>query len=96
MESGSTSAIKRAVEAGIGMAILSKQAVKKEVEAETLKELHFSDAEITYQFFLILHKEKYVSMLLKSFLDIAMEFALKLSATQKEGSKVENQRADSS
>jgi DNA-binding transcriptional LysR family regulator len=80
MESGSTSAIKRVVEAGMGMAILSQQAVKQEVEAQTLKEVHFSDAQIAYQFFLILHKEKYVSTLLKAFLDIATEYALKLSA----------------
>ncbi len=96
MESGSTTAIKRAVEAGIGMSILSKQAVKKEVEAGTLKELHFTDAEIGYQFFLILLKEKYISKLLRSFLDIAMEFALMHSAIQKEGQTLEDQRADSS
>jgi len=84
MESGSTSAIKRAVEAGMGMAILSHQAVRREVHAGVFKELHFSDAEIIYQFFLIHHKDKYLSTLLKAFLDVATEHALKLSASKNE------------
>jgi len=77
MESGSTTVIKRAVEAGIGMAILSRQAVKKEVEAGILKELNFSDIEISYQFFLIHHKDKYLSLLLRVFLDIATDLELR-------------------
>lgn len=84
MESGSTSAIKRAVEDGIGMAILSHQAVEKEVRDGILKELCFSDAEISYHFFLIHHKDKYLSSILNAFLDISMEYASKLSATKKE------------
>jgi DNA-binding transcriptional LysR family regulator len=84
MESGSTSAIKRAVEDGMGMAVLSHQAVEKERRDGVLKALHFSDVEISYQFFLIHHKDKYLSSLLQAFLDVATESALKLSATNKE------------
>jgi len=84
MESGSTSAIKRAVENGMGMAILSRQAVEKEIGDGVLKVLRFSDIEISYQFFLIHHKDKYLSSLLQAFLDISVEYASKLSEIKKE------------
>jgi DNA-binding transcriptional LysR family regulator len=84
MESGSTTVIKRAVEAGMGMAILSQQAVKREILTGVFKKLHFSDVEISYQFFLIHHKDKFLSTLLKAFLVVATEYASKLSATKNE------------
>ena len=84
MESGSTAAIKRAVEAEMGMAILSRQAVEREIRAGLFKELHFSDAEVSYQFFLIHHRDKYLSTLLKAFLEVATESALKLSVAKEE------------
>lgn len=79
METASTSAIKRIVEGGIGMAILSRQAVKKEVLAKTLKELPIVDAEIAYRFYLIHHKDKYFSRALKAFMDMSLELSPKLS-----------------
>ena len=75
MESASTSAIKKMVEGGIGMAILSQQVVKKELQAQSLKKLPFSDAEIVYRFYLIYHKDKYLSRALKAFIDAAIEFS---------------------
>jgi DNA-binding transcriptional LysR family regulator len=76
-ESASTSAIKKMVEKGIGMSILSQQVVKKELQARILKQLPFSDVDIAYTFYFIYHKDKYVSHALKAFLDIAMEFSRK-------------------
>src|SRR4030042_1307603 len=75
MESASTSAIKKMVEGGIGMAILSQQVVKKELQAQSLKKLPFSDAEIVYRFYLIYHKDKSLSRALKAFIDAAIEFS---------------------
>ena len=75
MESASTSAIKKMVEGGIGMAILSQQVVKKELQAQSLKKLPFSDAEIVYRFYLIYHKDKYLSRALKAFINAAIEFS---------------------
>jgi len=80
MESASTSAIKKMVEAGMAMSILSRQAVKKEVLAQSLIELPFSDAQIAYRFYFIYHQDKYFSRTLKAFMDVAMEVAPKLSA----------------
>jgi DNA-binding transcriptional LysR family regulator len=76
-ESASTSAIKKMVEKGIGMSILSQQVVKKELQARILKQLPFSDVDIAYTFYFIYHKDKYVSHALKAFLEIAMEFSRK-------------------
>lgn len=84
MESGSTTAIKRAVEHDMGMAVLSHQAVEKEMRDGVLMGLRFSDVEISYQFFLIHHKDKYLSSLLQAFLDISVEYGSKLSETKKE------------
>ncbi len=80
MESASTSAIKKMVEGGMGMAILSRQAVKEEVRAKSLRELPFTDVEIAYRFYLIYHKDKYFSRALKAFMNVAMEIAPRLSA----------------
>lgn len=77
MESASTSAIKKMVESGIGMAILSRQVVKKELLTKSLKELPFSDAEIAYRFYFIYHKDKYFSRALKAFMDVALELSRK-------------------
>ena len=79
MESASTSAIKKMVEGGTGMAILSRQAVREEVRAKSLRELPFTDVEIAYRFYLIHHKDKYFSRALKAFMDVALEIAPKLS-----------------
>lgn len=77
MESASTSAIKKMVQSGVGMAILSQQVVKKEIQARSLKKLSFSDVEIAYRFYLVYHKDKYLSRAVKAFLDVALGFSRK-------------------
>lgn len=77
MESASTSAIKKMVESGAGMAILSRQVIKKEVAAQSLKELPFKDAEIAYRFYLIYHQDKYFSRALQAFMKTALDFSRK-------------------
>jgi DNA-binding transcriptional LysR family regulator len=79
MESASTSAIKKMVEGGTAMAILSRQVVKKEVLAKSLKILPFSDVEIAYRFYIIHHRDKYFSRALKAFMDTAMELSPRLA-----------------
>lgn len=77
MESASTSAIKKMVESGMGMAILSQQVVKEELKGKSLKQLSFNDARIAYRFYLIYHKDKYLSRAVKAFIDVAMGFSQK-------------------
>ena len=76
MELGSNEAIKRAVEAGLGISIISNNVVKREKDQGRIKVLHFSDnKDIIRYFYIIYHKDKYLSNLLKTFLDVAGEFS---------------------
>jgi len=76
MELGSNEAIKRAVEAGLGVSIISNNVVKREKDQGRIKVLHFSsNKDIKRIFYIIYRKDKYVSDLLKAFLDVAREFS---------------------
>jgi DNA-binding transcriptional LysR family regulator len=77
MESASTKAIKKMVESGAGIAILSGQEVKKDVEDNAFKALPFTEVEIAHRFYLVIHKDKYFSRALKAFVDMAMDLAHK-------------------
>jgi DNA-binding transcriptional LysR family regulator len=80
MESASTSAIKRFVENGVGMAILSQEVVRKELRDKTLHQVLFTDAEIAYHFYLIRHKDRWVSRALSAFVELARSFQLRPDA----------------
>ncbi len=76
MELGSNEAIKRAIEAGLGVSIISNNVVKREKDQGRIKVLHFSsNKDIIRYFYIIYHKNKYLSDLLKAFLDVAREFS---------------------
>jgi len=80
MESASTSAIKRFVENGVGMAILSQEVVRKELQDGSLRRVLFTDAEIAYHFYLIRHKDRWVSRALSAFVEMARSFRLQPDA----------------
>lgn len=73
MESASTMAIKKMVEEGLGVAILSQQVIKEECRSQRLIKLSLRDAEIVYRFYLIYHKDKYLSRSIQAFIQLAME-----------------------
>jgi DNA-binding transcriptional LysR family regulator len=77
MESASTLAIKKMVENGAGIAILSSQVAKKDVEATAFKALPFTEVEMAHRFYLIYQKDKYFSKALKAFIDLALDLAQK-------------------
>lgn len=82
MELGSTEAIKRTVEAGLGVSIISNNVVKREKDQGRIKVLHFSNnKDIIRYFYIIYHKDKYLSDLLKTFLDVAREFSNQFQET---------------
>ncbi|MCL6610419.1 MAG: LysR family transcriptional regulator [Peptococcaceae bacterium] len=58
---GSTQAIKEAVEAGLGITILSKWCIRKELQLGTLKLLRIKGLEIPRWFFLVRLKDKFQS-----------------------------------
>lgn len=73
LESASTQAIKKTVELGMGIAILSQQVIKEELQSNRLRKLTISDAEIVYRFYLIHHKDKYLSRGLRAFMEMAID-----------------------
>jgi DNA-binding transcriptional LysR family regulator len=75
MELGSNEAIKHAVEAGLGISIISNNVIKREKDLGRVKILHFSNnQDIIMNIYIVYHKDKHLSPLLKSFLNIAKEF----------------------
>jgi DNA-binding transcriptional LysR family regulator len=80
MESASTAAIKRFVEDGVGIAILSRQVIRKELQDGTLRRVLLADAEITYRFYLIRHRDRWVSRALHAFVELARSFQLEPEA----------------
>jgi DNA-binding transcriptional LysR family regulator len=75
MELGSNEAIKRAVEEGFGISIISANVVKREVDAGLLKVIRLPREKITRIFYIIYHKDKYLSNIIKSFLKITSEYS---------------------
>jgi len=82
MELGSNEAIKQAVEAGLGISIISSNVVKLEDKQGRIKILRFSNnRDIIRSFYIIYHKDKYLSDLLKTFLRVASEFSNRFPET---------------
>ncbi|MFZ5596744.1 MAG: selenium metabolism-associated LysR family transcriptional regulator [Bacillota bacterium] len=67
---GSTQAIKEAVEAGLGITILSKWSLRKELALGSLKPLRIKGADIPRWFFLIYRKEKFMSRACDEFIKL--------------------------
>jgi DNA-binding transcriptional LysR family regulator len=69
LELSNNEAIKTAVEEGLGVAIITRRVVSKEIEMGTLKAIPLSDPIMTRKFYLIHHKDKYISRSLQSLID---------------------------
>ncbi len=68
LEFGNTEAIKKAVEAGLGISIVSKHAILREERQGLIKSLRLSDVNLERHFYIAYRKEKYLSKLLETFL----------------------------
>jgi len=84
MESASTSTIKRFAENGVGMAILSQQVVRKELQDGSLRKILFKEEQVGYHFYLIRHKDRSLSRAVKAFVDLARTFQLRSPALHSE------------
>ncbi|MGI6227844.1 MAG: LysR substrate-binding domain-containing protein, partial [Peptococcales bacterium] len=73
MELGSTEAVKSAVEANLGISILSKRTVQKELQFKTLKALKIEDIVIMRKFYVITNPKKYLSPPMEHFLTFISE-----------------------
>jgi len=74
--STNTEAIKNAVIAGQGLAILSSIMVKNELQHGKLKIVTIKDINITRDICLVYHKDKFISEQMKNFLDICKNLNL--------------------
>ncbi|CAB1080480.1 Transcriptional regulator, LysR family [Olavius algarvensis Delta 1 endosymbiont] len=79
LELSSNRAIKRAVEEGIGIALISRKVAREEIEAGRLKAIALSDPSMTRKYYMIHHKDKYLSESLGHFIDKVFEWATEYS-----------------
>jgi DNA-binding transcriptional LysR family regulator len=75
LELSSNRAIKRAVEDGIGIALISRKVANEEILAKRLYAIPLSDPEMTRRYYMVRHKDKYLSEPLQSFIDRVFEWA---------------------
>lgn len=70
MEFGHTEAIKRAVEAGLGVSIVSRAVVKRELESGTLKTARLKGINLKRKFYYTYRKDSYLSKAAQAFLSL--------------------------
>jgi len=75
LELSSNRAIKRAVEDGIGMALISRKVASEEIQAKRLKAIPLSDLSMNRKFYMVHHKDKYITESLQRFIDMVFEWA---------------------
>ncbi|MFH1933273.1 MAG: LysR family transcriptional regulator [Pseudomonadota bacterium] len=62
--------IKRAVEQGLGVSIISQNVASEEIDTGKLKAIPLSDPSMKRKFYMVHHRDKYISDLLQSLIEI--------------------------
>jgi DNA-binding transcriptional LysR family regulator len=75
MDLASNEAIKKAVENGLGISIISRYVVQKEVDQGLLRMVPFAKEKIMRKFFIIYHEDKYLSTTIRAFLNVASKLS---------------------
>jgi len=75
LELSNNEAIKTAVEEGLGIAVITRRVVSKEIEMGTLRAIPLSDPAMKRKFYLIHHKDKYISRPLQGLIDLVQQWA---------------------
>jgi len=75
LELSSNRAIKRAVEDGIGIALISRKVANEEILKKRLIAIPLSDPSMTRKFYMVHHKDKYLSESLQNFIDMVLKWA---------------------
>jgi DNA-binding transcriptional LysR family regulator len=75
LELSNNEASKTAVEEGMGIAIITRRVVSKEIERGTLRAIPLSDPAMKRKFYLIHHKDKYISRPLQGLIDMVQQWA---------------------
>ena len=76
MELGENEAVKRAVAAGLGIAIISARVAKRELEAGSLLAVRLAGQKMLRIFHMIHHKDKHLSPLVRAFMAEALRFPI--------------------
>lgn len=74
LEIGNTESIKTAVEAGLGVSILSKNTVRKEVESGLFKTFRLENLNFKRQFYVVYEKDKTLSAVSQRFIELVHTF----------------------
>lgn len=80
LELSSNRAIIKAVESGLGMALISRKVVEEEIGNRRLAAFPLPDNTIRRRFYLVTHQEKYFSDILQQFIGRVEEWAAEYSA----------------
>jgi DNA-binding transcriptional LysR family regulator len=75
LELSNNEAIKRAVEQGLGLSLISENVVREEIERKKLKPVPIADPTLKRKYFLIYHKDKYLSQPFQMFLSMVKQWA---------------------
>ena len=76
LELSSNRAIKRAVEDGIGIALVSRKVAHEEIQAGRLAAIPLSDPTMQRKFYMVHHRDKYLSESLQNFIDTVFRWAV--------------------
>ncbi len=75
----SNRAIKRAVEEGIGIALISRKVANEEIRAKRMHAIHLAHPAMKRKFFLVHHKDKYMSESLRLLMDMVYRWTSQYS-----------------
>ena len=75
MELESHEAIKRAVEVGLGICIIPRCAIKREVEKGLFRVIRLAKEKMSLKYYIIYHKDKYLSTIIQTFIKMALKLS---------------------
>ena len=73
MKLGSTAAVKKAVESGAGVSIISEKAIENEIKLGLIKKIHVKGLELDREFFIVCRRHTYRNPATKAFLQFLEE-----------------------
>lgn len=75
LELSSNNAVKLAVEEGLGIGVISRNIAIDEIKAGKLIAIPFSDPDMKHKYYMVHHKDKYISDILQHLIDTADQWA---------------------
>jgi DNA-binding transcriptional LysR family regulator len=76
LELSSNNAVKLAVEEGLGIGVISRNIATDEIKAGKLIAIPFSDPDMKHKYYMVHHKDKYISDILQHLINTADQWAV--------------------